>query len=326
MIKQSGPSDVYTDFRGLAQLKGQAQKNSPEALKKVSRQFESLFIQMAMKSMRQATIKSDLMNSSQTDTYREMYDQQLALELGNRSRLGLADMIEKQMGGGKSGDAASAGKNLNQYRKEAGLPMQTLDSGSAAAETGSKLQAVRRQVSELAESIGQTVPAGKRGAFSSPEEFVRELWPHAKAAGEELGIDPKMLLAQAALESGWGKSVMRTSDGGHSHNLFGIKADRSWVGRSVAARTLEVENGVAVRKNAAFRAYDNYGDSFRDYVAFLRNNPRYEKALAHTGRPERFIAGLQKAGYATDPNYARKVMSIYRGNSAFENLGVADHA
>ncbi|NJD06032.1 MAG: flagellar assembly peptidoglycan hydrolase FlgJ, partial [Methylococcaceae bacterium] len=96
--------------------------------------------------------------------------------------------------------------------------------------------------------------------------------------------------------------------------------------RSVAARTVEVENGLAVRKNAAFRAYDSYTDSFRDYVAFLRNNPRYEKALAAGDRPERFIAGLQKAGYATDPNYARKVLSIYRGHSAFENLGVADDA
>lgn len=328
MIKQSAPADVYTDFGGLAQLKGQARQNSPEALKKVSRQFESLFMQMTMKSMRQATIKSDLMNSSQADTYREMYDQQLALELGKRSRLGLADMIEKQMGGGKGGAAPAEGKNLNTYRQEAGLPMQTLDSRSGIGEAGAdgKLQSVRRQVSRLADMTAAATPSGKRGAFASPEEFVQQLWPHAKAAGEELGVDPKMLLAQAALESGWGKSVMRTADGGQSHNLFGIKADRAWVGRSVAARTLEVEDGVAVRKNAAFRAYDNYADSFRDYVAFLRNNPRYEKALAHGDRPERFIAGLQKAGYATDPNYARKVLSIYRGNSAFENLGAADNA
>ncbi|NJD07066.1 MAG: flagellar assembly peptidoglycan hydrolase FlgJ, partial [Methylococcaceae bacterium] len=263
MIKQSGPADVYTDFHGLAQLKGQARQNSPEALKKVSRQFESLFLQMAMKSMRQATIKSDLMNSSQADTYREMYDQQMALELGKRSRLGLADMIERQMGGAKGDSAATAGKNLNEYRKEAGLPMQALDRGSSDAAGASKLQAVQRQVSELADSVRPPLPAGRRGAFSSPEEFVQELWPHAKAAADELGVDPKMLLAQAALESGWGKSVMRTADGGHSHNLFGIKADRSWVGRSVAARTVEVENGLAVRKNAAFRAYDSYTDSFR---------------------------------------------------------------
>jgi len=325
MIKQSGPADVYTDFHGLAQLKGQARQNSPEAMKKVSRQFESLFLQMAMKSMRQATMKSDLMNSSQADTYREMYDQQLALELGKRSRLGLADMIEKQMGGGKKDGATPAGgKNLSEYRKEAGLPMRPLEPAGAGAET--RLQEVRRQVSELADGVGKPASAGRRGAFSSPQEFVRELWPHAKAAGEELGVDPKMLLAQAALESGWGKSVMRTADGGHSHNLFGIKADRSWVGRSVAARTLEIEDGLAVRKNAAFRAYDSYADSFRDYIAFLRNNPRYEKALAHSDRPERFIAGLQRAGYATDPNYARKVLSIYRGHSAFGNLGATENA
>jgi flagellar protein FlgJ len=324
MIKQSGIADVYTDFRGLADLKGKAHSNSPEAAKQVAQKFESMFLQMALKSARQATIKSDLMNSSQADTYREMYDQQMALELGKRTNLGLSDMLEKQLGG-KSGSKAAAlgGKNLNDYRKDAGLPMIEGDAAVKLLDeitASQKLTGTARPAPGLASAAA---PSKSGGRFASPEAFVQELWPHAQAAGQELGVDPKMLLAQAALESGWGKSMMRDASGNHSHNLFGIKADRRWEGASIAARTLEYESGAPVRKNAAFRAYSSYTESFKDYVNFLKSNPRYEKALANSNRPERFIAGLQKAGYATDPNYARKVMSIYRRHDAFAALPTA---
>jgi flagellar protein FlgJ len=319
MINQSGMADVYTDFQGLAKLKGAAKQNSKEAIKETARQFESVFIQMALKSMRGASGKTGLMENDQTRLYRDMYDQQLALELGKTSKLGFGRMLERQLGG--SPDAQKlTGKTLADYRREA-LPAADRERAVVARDVAGMVE--RLAGSGSAARVVAGAKAGSSSAFSSPQEFVDELWPHAQQVGEELGVDPKMILAQAALESGWGKAVMRAADGSHSHNLFGIKADRSWEGRSIATSTLEYENGAPVRTRAAFRAYDSYADSFRDYVRFLKANPRYTQALRNADNPERYIAGLQKAGYATDPQYARKVMSIYKGNAAFEGLDQA---
>ncbi|WP_045225517.1 flagellar assembly peptidoglycan hydrolase FlgJ [Methyloterricola oryzae] len=318
MINQSGMADVYTDFQGLAKLKGAAKQNSKEAIKETARQFESVFIQMALKSMRSTTGKAGLMENNQTKLYRDMYDQQLALELGKTSKLGFGKMLERQLGGSPD-DQKLTGKTLADYRREA-LPAVDRERASVARDVAGM---VERMAAGAGTKVMAGAKAGRSGAFSSPQEFVDELWPHAQQVGEELGVDPKMILAQAALESGWGKAVMRAADGSHSHNLFGIKADRNWEGRSIATSTLEYENGAPVRTRAAFRAYDSYADSFRDYVQFLKANPRYTQALRNAENPERYIAGLQKAGYATDPHYARKVMSIYRGNAAFEGLDQA---
>jgi flagellar protein FlgJ len=320
MIKQNGMADVYTDFKGLAQLRSQAKSNSPQALKETAKQFESIFIQMALKSMRNATQDSDLMDNHRSRLYRDMYDQQMAVELGKQSGLGLADMLERQLGGGQVTQGRPSGKTLEAYRHEAvpsvrGEPADTIaEERRAAAKIIDKL---------LPSASAQTTGAVTGKPFDSPEAFVSTLWPHAKEAAADLGVDPKMLLAQAALESGWGKAMVRTADGRDSHNLFGIKADRGWEGPSLASQTVEYADGVAVKRRAAFRAYDSYADSFRDYVGFLKSNPRYARALESADDPMRFIAGLQKAGYATDPNYARKVMSIYQGHKAFEGLSVA---
>ena len=321
MIKQNGMADVYTDFKGLAQLRGQAKKNSPEALKETAKQFESIFIQMALKSMRSATQESGLLDNNHSRLYRDMYDQQMAVELGKQSRLGLADMLVQQLSGKKAAESELPGKTLQDYRNDAVTNLYgetadtTMDERRAAAKSIGKLMQVPSPHAANA--------PGTQGKFDSPKEFVSTLWPHAQEAAAELGVDPKMLLAQAALESGWGKAMVRTADGRESHNLFGIKADRSWEGRSIAMQTLEFEDGLAVKRRAAFRSYDSYADSFRDYVGFLKANPRYAKALENADNPQRFIASLQKAGYASDPNYARKIMSIYNGHSAFEGLTVA---
>jgi peptidoglycan hydrolase FlgJ len=144
----------------------------------------------------------------------------------------------------------------------------------------------------------------------SKEEFIRELWPCAQEAGRELGIDPKHLLAQAALETGWGQSLPCDTDGSTSFNLFGIKAGTSWDGNSVAVRTLEFEGGVAVQKRERFRAYDSAAESFRDYVALLRDSPRYSAALNTGSDATAFAGALQRGGYATDPAYARKIAAI----------------
>ncbi|QSA98367.1 flagellar assembly peptidoglycan hydrolase FlgJ [Methylococcus sp. EFPC2] len=324
MIKASGTADVYSDFSGLAKLRGQAKENSPQALREAARQFESVFVQMALKSMRQATQESTLMNTEQTKAYRDMYDQQLGLELSKHSKLGFSDMLVRQLGGqpGKDGTALT-GKTVVDYRREA-LPAIRSGASHLNEEHAQAVKLIDRLTSASPASpvrVASVANDGKAG-FDGPEDFVATLWPEAQRAAAELGVDPKMLLAQAALESGWGKSLPRTADGQSSHNLFGIKADRSWVGQSIANTTLEYEGGAATKTRAAFRSYDSYADSFRDYVHFLRANPRYADALQNTDNPERFIAGLQKAGYATDPSYARKVLSIYHGHEAFEGLDV----
>jgi peptidoglycan hydrolase FlgJ len=320
MITAPSVADVYTDLGGLAKLRTQVKENSPKALREAARQFESVFIQMALKSMRSATQESSLMNTNQTKLYRDMYDQQMSLALGKTSHLGLADMLVRQLGGGKAEDAAKNPMTLADYRRTAVQPVSIeLAEAHRLVErlVGGGSAAVRSNAASGEVALGR-----KEGAFGSPDEFVQTLWPEAQQAAAELGVDPKMLMAQAALESGWGKAVMRAADGSDSHNLFGIKADRSWEGRSVATQTLEYQDGVAVKTRAAFRSYDSYTDSFRDYVGFLKANPRYNQALENADNPERYISGLQKAGYATDPHYARKVLSIYRDNDALDRISV----
>jgi flagellar protein FlgJ len=329
MIGKTGGADVYTDFGALAKLRGEARGNSPQALREAARQFESVFIQMALKSMRQASPESGLMNTDQTKLYRELYDQQMGLELSKRSKLGLSDMLERQLGGAqtgaKTGEGAPTGKTLVDYRRDA-VPVIMREPAAALNEEHAQAVALIDRLTTkpgvTPTSVVRSVPRDGKPGFDGPEDFVATLWPHAQQAAEELGVDPKMLLAQAALESGWGKSMPRTASGQASHNLFGIKADRSWQGESIANQTLEYENGVPMKIRSAFRSYDSYADSFRDYVRFLRDNPRYTDALRHASDPERFIGGLQRAGYATDPTYARKVLSIYRDHAAFENLAV----
>ncbi|HSW12948.1 MAG TPA: flagellar assembly peptidoglycan hydrolase FlgJ, partial [Solimonas sp.] len=147
----------------------------------------------------------------------------------------------------------------------------------------------------------------------TPQEFVEALLPHAEKAAKELGIPARVLVAQAALETGWGKHQIRHADGSPSFNLFGIKADKSWGGDRVRTMTHEYENGRLEKQSAKFRAYDSIGESFEDYVRFLKSNPRYTQALKHEGNAMHFTTGLQKAGYATDPSYAQKIMRIAYG-------------
>jgi flagellar protein FlgJ len=312
MLKQTGMADVYTDFNGIAQLKSQAKRDPKAAIHETARQFESLFLQMTMKSMRNANAasgNSGLMDGKNAQFFRDMYDQQLAVELSKRTDLGMADMLTQQLGGGKTAAASGGGKTLDSYRATA-IPR------ISGAAYGTELAG---DAPRLGNTAGVTSTTSGAKSFGNPEEFVNALWPHAKEAAAEIGVDPKLLLAQAALETGWGKSMMRRSNDQSSHNLFGIKADRSWNGARVTTRTLEYADGVAVQGRAAFRAYQDYGESFKDYVNFLKSNPRYSAALDNAHNPHRFMASLQKAGYATDPSYARKVLSVYK-HDAFDKL------
>lgn len=174
--------------------------------------------------------------------------------------------------------------------------------------------------------IAQPPLAPGKAAFSSPQEFVATMLPMAEAAAEKIGVDPRYLVAQAALETGWGKSIIRTRDGDSSHNLFGIKSHGGWQGESARVLTTEYKGGKPVKEAASFRAYDSYAQSFDDYVSFLQNNGRYEKALSSTENPERFVKELQQAGYATDPNYARKISQIARKMQTYQAVAAADGA
>lgn len=172
-------------------------------------------------------------------------------------------------------------------------------------------------------AVAQPPLAPAKKAFSSQDEFVATMLPMAEAAAKRIGIDPKYLVAQAALETGWGKSVMRAEDGSSSHNLFGIKAGKSWQGGQARAITSEFRDGAMVKETAQFRSYDSYQDSFHDLVTLLQSNDRYKDVVKSADNPERFVRELQKAGYATDPNYANKISQIANSMNSYQNYAAA---
>ncbi|MCG3200618.1 MAG: Peptidoglycan hydrolase FlgJ [Gammaproteobacteria bacterium] len=300
-----------TDFGALAGLRAQARRNSPEAAHAVARQFEALFVQTMLQSMREANNFSGMFDSSQTELYQDLFDKQISADIARRGDLGFADMLLKQIMPGETGTVDAGALATFEPRWWQGMhgePLQTM----RQLETSERVAAA---VGESTDDAGpadapEESPAYNPRTFGSREEFVRALAPHAEAAGRKLGLDPDLLLAQAALETGWGKHMIRDRAGDSSFNLFGIKAGSSWAGERMRVSTLEYGNGVARRELAPFRAYESYSHSFNDYVDFLQSRPRYARALRNAGNPESYIRSLQGAGYATDPRYADKVLSI----------------
>jgi flagellar protein FlgJ len=262
-------------------------------LQEAAKQFESLFTKMLLKSMREANqnFGDSMFSSNQTEFYEGMFDDQLAVQMSQGRGLGLADMLVRQL---TQGQAEGTG------RME-GSGLGALGSGhSQQPSFGSKPQT--QSVAPASASVPEPIA-------STREEFVRKMLPHAQQAARELGVDPHALLAQAALETGWGKSVPSTA-GGSSFNLFGIKAGSQWSGATVNVPTLAFEEGVAVKKVERFRSYESAAASFADYAKLIGNNPRYENARG-TGRDiASFAAALQEGGYATDPQYASKIVAV----------------
>ena len=320
---------AYTDLTQLQSLKAKSNKDDPRALEVAVRQFESLFVSMMLKGMRQANeafSKDNFLNSDQTRFYQDMYDSQLSVTLSERGGLGLTQVLMRQLGGNgvppspvddRSGPETPGLDHYWRHPQQAEMARQARESLGQVDALVEKLgfaqklygdgQAVTPEIPE-GEPLSQSDPV----QFHSPEEFVAHLYPIAKSVGEELGVDPKVLLAQSALETGWGKHVMPRG-GGSSYNLFGIKADRRWDGEVTVVSTVEYRGGVPLREKASFRAYPSYEESFRDYLNFLRSNPRYENALQQVGDGEAFVAELQQAGYATDPHYSDKITRIMQG-------------
>lgn len=288
------PSNIgfVQDIAQLDTLRQQAingdEASEQSALKAAAKQFESIFTSMMFNSMRDANqeFKSDLFDSQTEEFYQKMLDDQRSSEMSRSGSLGLADLIVKQLTTGQS----------SQTEKPDGDRFQ-----EALAQINSN-RLERMQNSAPIQYVQQP----KR--FESPEHFVSRLKPYAEKAAKALGVSPSLLLAQAALETGWGQKVIKNARQS-SNNLFNIKADSSWKGNRVAAQTLEYHQNTPVMEKAAFRAYPSYQESFNDYVRFLNQNPRYHSALKNNEN-DAFIHGIHKAGYATDPEYADKVLRV----------------
>lgn len=294
--------DVYTDVQGLQSLK--TEKDENVALKKIAQQFESLFLHEMLKTMRKANEsfeKDSLFNGGDTQFFRDMYDQQLSLSLAQKGT-GLAKVIYEQL-------SRQYGKNSENAEESAAPPLalNKRSAPSVAYRNGvqpAELEPADKSSAQVSETSSSVF------ASASASDFVDAILPHARAAASVLGVNPLFLAAQAALETGWGKYVVRDQAGQSSHNLFNIKADRSWQGDKAEVSTLEYRGGIPMREQAQFRKYHDIGESFADYVRFLQNNPRYQDALAVAEDERQFAVGLQNAGYATDPAYADKILTI----------------
>lgn len=270
MVSQVNINDVYTNLSGLNSIKAAGREDASQGLKQVAKQFEGLFVNMMLKTMRdsnKAFSEGNYLSSNEMEIHQQNFDNQLSVHLTSGDGIGLADVLYRQL--------------MQQYEVEEN------------------------------DKANDTSPV----SFETPEDFVKSVRPYAESAARELGVDAEFLIAQSALESAWGSQMATDSRGASSNNLFGIKADASWNGPVASAKTLEFESGVAVQQRASFRKYDNVGESFSDYVTFLKSNPRYQSALTRGADSVKFAEALQEAGYATDPHYAKKIGAVMNGSA-----------
>lgn len=275
---------LAVDTRSLNALKYDASQNSPEAAKEAAKQFESLFMREMIKSMREATMKSGLLDSAQGDLGTDMLDQQLSVQMSGQPG-GLSEAIARQLS----------------RQMGAPEPSFSVPSTLSLSQVTTRASASTKQATS---TVANTTPVPK-----GRDEFVQHLSNTAETVAKESGIPASFMLGQAGHETGWGKSEIRNKDGSTSYNLFGIKAGKGWTGKVAEVTTTEYIDGVPRKVVAKFRAYDSYEESFRDYARLITDNPRYEKAqaTAKTGSAVAYAAELQKAGYATDPEYAKKL-------------------
>jgi flagellar protein FlgJ len=281
---------IAGDGADLPALRRSGKSDSPEALRAAAQQFEGLFMNMMMKSMRDATPQDSPFDSQQSRMYTSMLDQKISDNFSRRG-MGLADALMRQLSNNAAGPTLPGQEAAAAPVKQTGLSATPPD-GATPLEISSARQFPARP--------------------DHVQAFQDKLAAHANEAARATGIPARFMLGQAALETGWGKREIRGADGSASHNLFGIKATGGWTGKTVEVATTEYVNGVALKKMEKFRAYDSYADSFRDYAKLLKNNPRYQNVIAGGKDATAFAQGLQAAGYATDPNYAAKLGRIIK--------------
>lgn len=271
---------LAVDARSLDALKFQAGQNDPKAAREAAKQFESLFMREMIKSMREATMKSGLMEGEQGNLGQDMLDQQFSVQMSGLQG-GLSEAIQRQL----TRQIGSGQEAAPTFSPPSTLSLQPqLQSARAAAAANAYAPA----------------PKGRDG-------FVQHHREAAERVAQESGIPASFMLGQAGHETGWGKSEIRSRDGSNSFNLFGIKAGKGWTGKVAEITTTEYINGTPRKVTAKFRAYDSYEDSFKDYARLINDNPRYEKARGKTHSAVAYATELQKAGYATDPEYAHKL-------------------
>jgi flagellar protein FlgJ len=277
------------DVQALGRLKQAAKAQSPAALKETAQQFEALFINMMLKSMRQASPQGGLAESSDGQLYTSMLDQQLSQVMAKRG-IGLADMMLRQL-------SATSSPPLTEPSNA------KFDAAQAALEK------------PQAPSVSPpSAPSTALSGTSLVDEFRNNMRGPAEAAARITGLPAEFIMGQAALESGWGKREIVSAQGQNSFNLFGIKATPAWKGATVEVMTTEYVDGAPRKVMAKFRAYDSYDQAFEDYARLLTRSKRYEGVLANGQSLAGFAQGMQSAGYATDPAYAAKLTRIIQKN------------
>jgi flagellar protein FlgJ len=311
----ASPSQLAMSPNTLAALRRDAQRLEPSAVHQAARQFEALFLREVLRNVRASALAQDVLGSDQLDTYQEMFDAQLADSMTRGGGVGLASLLEKQLSGqaAQSAPAAPAMTPLSTATVAPAMgrmPAVAVACNASAAEV--QRRSARTGTSGNVAQAGTAVTADTKGDFlpGSAEEFVQQLLPHAQWAARQLGIAPAAIVAQAALESAWGRRMPRQADGTSSFNLFGIKAGTHWSGARANVSTVEFVDGIAVRGKALFRAYDSIAEGIRDYVEFVKGGERYQTALQAGSDAYGYATALARAGYATDPRYAAKFHAV----------------
>lgn len=288
-------SKLALDSNGLNNLRAAAKENSPEAIRETAKQFEAMFLNMMLKSMRDATPQESMFESDQTRTYTAMLDQQLSQTLSQKG-MGLADVLIRQLT--KSAGSIPPDAQI--------LPLEAVKPDELSAIPQALIQ-------KMAQGFG--APAAR----NQPEHvasFQQRMIGHAQAASNATGIPAQFMVGQAALESGWGKHEIKHADGSPSYNLFGIKATGNWNGKVAETMTTEYINGEKIQRVEKFRAYDSYEDSFNDFANLISKNPRYSGVMENVQHLSSYAQALQKAGYATDPKYADKLIKVVQQTTA----------
>jgi flagellar protein FlgJ len=318
---------TYTDVNGLAALK--RDPSSPQAIKAVAQQVDALFLQMMLKSMRDASTEGGESESNEMSMYKDMFDKQIALQLSQHQGLGLGAQLTRQLAaqaasakGQPTAGAAPAGgaTDATSVRRAptGGSPASATSAASAASASaaggagpGAQAQAESAQGGPAPKSpdTGSTAPV------TNPSHFVSLVYPAIQRAAAALGVSPLGMLAQAALETGWGQRMARTAAGTPSLNMFGVKADSGWTGARARADTVEFSGGVATQKHTAFRAYGSIESSVSDFAGLLGSSPRYRDAVANGHDARAYVAAIGKSGYATDPQYATKLNDIMNSST-----------
>ena len=310
-------TDLVSDSRSLDALKRDAHNDPRAAVKKAATQFEALFMQMVLKSMRDATLKSDLMSGgSGEEMATSMFDQQLAMKMASGGT-GLAEVLTRQLTQHLPKES-SATPNPTPNP----TPSPTSSTAAPALAPQVRLDARVLRYAQTAQAGGASISLSPTHGNAAQHDFVQQHLASAQRAQSVTGVPADFIVSQAALESGWGKGEIRHADGSPSHNLFGIKAGAGWRGRTVDVVTTEYENGEAKKVTQKFRAYASYDEAFSDWAQLMRGNPRYGAVLQNGGSASGFAQALQQAGYATDPRYGEKLKAVMNSVLALRGAAV----